>query len=152
MNELHDMYQELVLDHSKSPCNHHELESATHQAEGYNPFCGDRVKVYLLIEDGAIRDVAFTGEGCAICTASASMMTQAVRNMNSGDAEAAFDRFHDLLTDHAGTIEDGELDDLGDLASLVSVRRFPIRVKCATLPWHTLKAALHGDGEPVSTE
>lgn len=152
MSDLQSLYQELVLDHSKSPHNHHELESATHEAEGYNPFCGDRVKVHLRVEDGAIREAAFTGEGCAICTASASMMTQAVREATTAEADAAFDRFHHLLTEESGETDPDAMDELGDLAALIGVRRFPMRVKCATLPWHTLKAALHGEGEPVSTE
>ena len=149
MSGLDDLYQELILDHSKQPRNHHALDHATHQAEGYNPLCGDHVKVQLRIDDDTVADAAFTGTGCAICTASSSMMTQRLKGLSRDDAETMFDQFHTLLTE-----DDAEPDEavLGDLAALGGVRRFPMRVKCATLICHTARAALEGRGEPVTTE
>ncbi len=149
MTGLDDLYQELILEHSKKPRNHHALDHATHEAEGYNPLCGDHVKVQLRMDDQTIADAAFTGTGCAICTASTSMMTQRLKGQSREDAEALFEKFHTLLTE-----EDAEpdLDVLGDLAALGGVRRFPMRVKCATLSCHTAKAALEGEAQPVTTE
>jgi len=152
MGGLDDLYQELILEHSKQPRNHHALDAATHEAEGYNPLCGDRVKVQLALDEDTIRDAAFTGTGCAICTASSSMMTQRLRGTSRNDADRLFDRFHTMLTDDAGDVETEEDTELlGDLAALGGVRRFPMRVKCGTLACHTAKAALHGRDE-VTTE
>ncbi|MFW6060745.1 MAG: Fe-S cluster assembly sulfur transfer protein SufU [Phycisphaeraceae bacterium] len=146
---LDDLYQELILEHSRKPHNHHALEGATHQAEGYNPLCGDRVKVQLRVGEDAIADAAFTGTGCAICTASASMLTEQLKGQSRDDAAALFERFHTLLTEDDA---EPDVDVLGDLAALGGVRRFPMRVKCATLACHTAKAALEDRGEPVTTE
>lgn len=146
---LDELYQDLILDHSKSPRNRRELADADRTAEGYNPLCGDQVKIYLSMDGEQIKDVSFTGQACAICTASASMMTDAVRGHTEADAEQQIDSFRTLLTDQDATIDDG---DFGVLDALAGVKRFPMRVKCATLPWHTLRAALLDVGEEVSTE
>ena len=137
MNDLRDLYQEVILDHSKRPRNRRAIEGASHLANGRNPLCGDTLVVYLAVEGDLIRDVAFQGEGCAISTASASMLTEAVRGKTVDQARALFDRFHHLLTDG-----DDVPAGLGKLEAFSGVREFPVRVKCATLPWHTLKAAL----------
>lgn len=153
MTGLDELYQELIIEHSKKPRNHHALDDATHQAEGYNPLCGDHVTLQLRVaqDNGSdtVDAAAFTGTGCAICTASSSMLTQRLKGQSREAAQTLFDRFHDLLTrDDA----EPDVDVLGDLAALGGVRRFPMRVKCATLACHTAKAALEGRGEPVSTE
>lgn len=146
---LDDLYQELIIEHSRKPHNHHALDRATHQAEGYNPLCGDRVTMQLRVDQDAIDDAAFTGTGCAICTASASMLTERLKGRSRDQAKTLFDQFHQLLTDNQA---EADVDVLGDLAALGGVRRFPMRVKCATLACHTAKAALEDRGEPVSTE
>jgi nitrogen fixation protein NifU and related proteins len=147
MSDLRDLYQEVILDHSKRPRNFHALADANRRAEGYNPLCGDRETVFLRLEGDRVRDVAFQGTGCAISTASASMMTESVKGKSREEAEALFERFHDLITG-----QNGESADLGKLAVFSGVREYPVRVKCATLPWHTLKAALASDGATISTE
>ena len=153
MGELEDLYQELILEHSKQPRNHHALDTATHEAEGYNPLCGDRVKMQFQVDNGTIRDAAFTGTGCAICTASSSMFTQRLKGRTRDEAETLFDRFHALLTDeHAAVQGEDQASELGDLAALGGVRRFPMRVKCATLACHTARAALKGAQASVTTE
>src|SRR5262249_5335680 len=153
MSELRDLYQEVILDHSKRPRNFHSLPSANRKAEGYNPLCGDRETVYLQVEGDVLKDVAFEGSGCAISTASASMMTESLKGKTRAEADALFERFHGLIT---GAPEGGGGPALGKLEVFSGVREFPIRVKCATLPWHTLKAALQGNGASatptVSTE
>ena len=146
--QLRELYQEVILEHSKKPRNFHALESANHKAEGYNPLCGDHFTVYLDVKDGAIHDIGFQGSGCAISKASASMMTQTLKGKTEAEAEALFTRFHDLVTGHTG----GDGQDLGKLAVFAGVSEFPLRVKCATLAWHALRAALHGDQEAISTE
>ncbi len=146
--QLRELYQEVILEHSKKPRNFHALESANHKAEGYNPLCGDHFTVYLDVKDGAIQDIGFQGSGCAISKASASMMTQTLKGKTEAEAEALFTRFHDLVTGHTG----GDGQDLGKLAVFAGVSEFPLRVKCATLAWHALRAALHGDQEAISTE
>lgn len=151
MGELRDLYQEVILDHSKRPRNFGELAGANRRAEGYNPLCGDRETVYVRLEDDVLKDVGFRGTGCAISTASASMMTESLKGKTRSEAEALFERFHDLITGSDGESKP-ERPDLGKLAVFSGVREFPIRVKCATLPWHTLKAALTGEEETVSTE
>ena len=151
MGELRDLYQEVILDHSKRPRNFGELAGANRHAEGYNPLCGDRETVYVRLEDGILKDVGFRGAGCAISTASASMMTESVKGKTLADAEALFERFHDLITGNDGTTKTSR-PELGKLAVFSGVREFPVRVKCATLPWHTLKAALAGEEKTVSTE
>ena len=151
MGELRDLYQEMILDHSKRPRNFGDLAGANRRAEGYNPLCGDRETVYVRLEDDVLKDVGFRGAGCAISTASASMMTESLKGRTRAEAEALFERFHDLITGRDGESKT-ERPDLGKLAVFSGVREFPIRVKCATLPWHTLKAALAGEEKTVSTE
>ena len=148
MPELRDLYQEVILEHSKAPRNFKALESANHKAEGYNPLCGDRFTVYLEMDGDKIREVGFQGAGCAISKASASMMTQTVKGKTKEEAEKIFHRFHDLVTGHAC----GDEAELGKLAVFSGVSEFPMRVKCATLAWHTLEAALEGKQEKISTE
>lgn len=147
-HELRELYQEVILDHSKNPRNFRELENASHDAKGHNPLCGDRLALYVVVDDGVIRDVAFKGAGCAISTASASMMTEALKGKTEAQAEALFGTFHDVVTGK----RDASDDELGKLAVFAGVRDYPVRVKCATLAWHTLKAALAAKEEAVSTE
>lgn len=149
MNELDELYQEILLDHYKRPRNFGPLPGSDHEADGHNPLCGDRVHVRLKLDGDRLAEVKFEGSGCAISTASASMMTEAVRGKSVQDAERAFARFRALLTGPAGAVPDEEL---GEMAALAGVRAFPMRVKCATLPWHTLKAAIESKTEPVTTE
>ena len=149
MAELRDLYQEVILEHSKAPRNYRELAGANKHAEGYNPLCGDHFTVYLDLEGDAIRDITFQGSGCAISKASASMMTQAVKGKSKAEAQKIFSAFHKLVT--AGHVN-GDKADLGKLEAFSGVFEFPVRVKCATLAWHTLQAALEGKQEPVSTE
>ena len=149
MSDLRDLYQEVILDHSKRPRNFHAIEGAR-KAEGYNPLCGDRETIYLLLEGDRVKDVAFQGTGCAISTASASMMTESVKGKTREEAEALFGRFHDLITGKNGDSQSGP--ELGKLEVFSGVREYPVRVKCATLPWHTLRAALQSDGATISTE
>ncbi len=146
--DLDELYQQVILDHSRSPRNRGELPDANRSAEGYNPLCGDRVTVRLRERGGRIEEARFTGKGCAICTASASMMTDSVRGRSLDEAEKLFQCFHDLLT---GAQPD-PICDMGKLAAFAGVRKFPIRVKCATLPWHTLRAAAKEQNDVVSTE
>jgi nitrogen fixation protein NifU and related proteins len=138
MSELSDLYQEVILDHNRRPRNFHALDSATHAADGHNPLCGDRLRIYLKVEDGIVSDVAFEGAGCAISKASASMMTDAIKGRTLGEVDALFERFHRMVT----TPPDRPVEDMGKLSSLAGVREFPVRVKCASLAWHTLKAAM----------
>lgn len=147
MSELTDLYQEVILDHNRKPRNYRELVDASHTAEGYNPLCGDRLTLYLKVKDGVIAEVAFQGSGCAISRASASLMTDALKGKTVPEAQALFDRFHRMVT----TAPDQAVEDLGKLSALAGVREFPIRVKCASLAWHTLKAALERQ-QTVSTE
>jgi len=150
MEGLRELYQEVILDHSKKPRNFREIEKAEHHAKGYNPLCGDRVTVFVTLKDGAIQDVSFQGDGCAISTASASMMTESLKGKTMAEAEALFGKFHDLVT---GKLPPGEgTEGLGKLAVFAGVQEFPIRVKCATLAWHTLRAAIDNRPEAVSTE
>ncbi len=146
MSELRELYQEVILEHSKHPRNFRALDAANHKAEGYNPLCGDHFTVYVDVQDGAIQDIAFQGAGCAISKASASMMTQSLKGKSAGEADELFTKFHDLVTGH------GNGDAMGKLAVFSGVSEFPLRVKCATLAWHALRAALRGDQEAVSTE
>jgi nitrogen fixation NifU-like protein len=150
MSDLRDLYQEVILDHSKRPRNFHAMPDADRKADGYNPLCGDRETVYLDLEGDRLKDVSFQGAGCAISTASASMMTESVKGKTRAEAEALFDRFHALITGKDGGARNGP--ELGKLEVFSGVREYPVRVKCATLPWHTLKAALESDGATVSTE
>lgn len=147
-NELNDLYQEVILEHSKAPRNYRRPASTNHTAEGYNPLCGDRYTIFLdLEEDGSIRDVGFQGAGCAISKASASMMTQLVKGKTRAEADKIFAAFHRMVTG-----EEQDADELGKLAVFAGVRKFPARVKCATLAWHTLQSALDGKQDAVSTE
>lgn len=148
MPELRDLYQEVILEHSRAPRNYKALPAANHKAEGYNPLCGDRFTVYLQMDGDAIREVSFEGAGCAISKASASMMTQSVKGKTKAEAQHIFEQFHELVTGHS---HDHEAE-LGKLAVFSGVSEFPVRVKCATLAWHTLQAALEGKQDKVSTE
>ena len=154
MTDLRDLYQQVILDHNRKPRNFRVLESANRTAEGYNPLCGDQMKLYLDVEDGMIKDAAFQGKGCAISKASASLMTAAVIGKPVDEAEALFRRVHAMLTGDATASRDtsNDGDGLGKLAVFAGVREFPSRIKCATLPWHTLRAALSGAREAVTTE
>ena len=147
MNELRELYQEMILDHNRSPRNKGKLPDANAQAEGHNPLCGDRVTVYLDLSEGSVRNIRFEGVGCAISTASASMMTEAVMGKTVEEVEAMFQQFHQMVT-QGGVGAGIEFEKLEVLAG---VRDYPVRVKCATLPWHALHAALHNEGG-VSTE
>ena len=146
-SELRDLYQEVIVDHSKRPRNFRKLEGTVRSAEGFNPLCGDKVTVYVSLEDGVLRDVAFQGSGCAISTASASVMTEVLKGKSATEAEKLFEIFHALVTRGASASAD-----LGKLAVFAGVNEFPSRVKCAVLAWHTLRAALKGEHQPVSTE
>lgn len=149
MSELSELYQQVILDHNKRPRNFRKLEPATHTAEGHNPLCGDQLTIYLSVEGDEVKDVAFEGSGCAISKASASMMTQAVKGKRKAEAEELFKEFHSMVTGELD--EEQEENDLGNLKIFAGVREFPVRVKCATLPWHTLHAALNRQ-DLVSTE
>lgn len=150
MSDLRELYQQVILDHASRPRNHRELEHATHRSEGYNPLCGDRITVFCTAEGGTITDASFTGSGCAICTASSSMMTQFLKGKTFELARSVFTKFRDLVTGRVEAMD--VIDDLDKLAVFAGVRVFPIRVKCATLPWHTMKAALESSDEVISTE
>jgi nitrogen fixation protein NifU and related proteins len=147
MSDLSELYQEVILDHNKRPRNFRKIEGSSHHAEGYNPLCGDRLKLYVQVDGDRITDVAFQGSGCAISKASASLMTDAVKGHTVNEARSLFDRFHQVVT----TPPDQPVEDLGKLSVLAGVREFPVRVKCASLAWHTLKAALERH-ERTSTE
>ena len=149
MSELRDLYQEVILDHSRSPRNFGHHEPSNREAKGHNPLCGDKFTVFVLVEDGIVKDVSFEGRGCAISTASASLMTELLKGLTEDDAEAMFERFHGVVTGAKGEPFDDGLDKLNVLAG---VRGYPMRVKCATLAWHTLKAALNGTDDTVVTE
>jgi nitrogen fixation NifU-like protein len=153
MSELRELYQETILDHSRTPRNFGELPAANRKAEGYNPLCGDRATIGVALEGDVIRDIRFKGAGCSIFTASASMMTETVKGKTRPEAEILFERFHALITrDASRAARETPAPELGKLAVFAGVSEFPVRVKCAALAWHTLKAALHGDATPVSTE
>lgn len=150
MEDLRELYQQVILDHNKNPRNFRKLEDANRTSEGYNPLCGDQIKVYVRLEGDVIQEIGFEGSGCAISKASASIMTTVLKGKTLSEAEALFERFHQLVT----TPIDQKVDvaDLGKLAVFEGVREFPVRVKCATLPWHTVRAALAGEQKQVSTE
>jgi nitrogen fixation NifU-like protein len=147
MADLSGLYQEVILDHSKRPRNFRVIDDATARAEGYNPLCGDRLTLYVRMDGNKISDIAFKGSGCAISTASASILTETLKGKTRKDAEALFDTFHDLVTG-----KNGAGRNLGKLAVFSGVSEFPARVKCATLSWHTMKSALGGETNPVTTE
>jgi nitrogen fixation protein NifU and related proteins len=142
-----DLYQDLILDHSKHPRNCHAMADANHNAEGYNPLCGDKLKLYVRMEGDIVKDASFVGSGCAISTASASLMTESLKGKTREEALKLLDKFHNLLTTDTPVTKD-----LGKLVVFCGVRDYPARVKCATLAWHTLKSALEGVEEPVTTE
>ena len=149
MSELSDLYQEVILDHNRRPHNFRVIEPASAKQEGYNPLCGDRLTLYLTLAGDVIKDVAFQGSGCAISKASASLMTDALKGKSIGEARALFDQFHAMITSNPET----PAADLGKLSVFAGVREFPTRVKCASLAWHTMKAAVAHEGDgPVSTE
>jgi len=151
MFDLRDLYQEVIVDHNRSPRNFHAMDDATDTADGYNPLCGDRLTLYLKVDgDGVIEDVSFQGEGCAISTASASLMTEHLKGMRATEAERLFEAFKRMATSDVGSDVDGA--GLGKLAVLAGVREFPARVKCATLCWHTLHTALMHDNRTAKTE
>ena len=149
MSDLRELYQQVILDHNRNPRNFKELPAATARVEGYNPLCGDHYTIFLQVDGDIIRDIAFTGTGCAISKASASVMSSTVKGKTAAEADEIFDRFHKLVTGDGGGLDEAEL---GRLAAFSGVSEFPARVKCATLAWHTLRSALHGEGQVVSTE
>ena len=149
MSELSELYQQVILDHNKKPRNFRKLATANHTAEGFNPLCGDQLTVYLQLEHDAVKDISFEGQGCAIWKASASMMTQAVKGKSKQEVETIFNQFHRMVTGQLD--EETEPNQLGRLTIFSGVREFPVRVKCATLSWHTMHAALNNQ-ELVSTE
>ena len=152
MSELSDLYQQAVLDHNNRPRNFGRLENANGSAQGYNPLCGDIINVEVVLDGDKIREVGFQGEGCAISKASASMMTELVKGLDKKGAEELFETFHSSVTGESDMDMMEAIDKLGKLAALSGVSAFPMRVKCASLAWHTLKAALLGEGEKVTTE
>ncbi len=147
MSDLTELYQEVILDHNRRPRNFRRIETPSHHAEGYNPLCGDRLNLYVQVNEGTITDIAFEGSGCAISKASASLMTDALKGRTVAEAGHLFERFHRVVT----TPPDQPVEDLGKLSVLAGVREFPVRVKCASLAWHTMKAALDREAS-VSTE
>ena len=149
MSELSELYQQVILDHNKKPRNFRKVETANHIAEGFNPLCGDQLTIYLNLEDDMVKEVGFEGSGCAISKAAASMMTQAVKGKSKEEAENLFQEFHSMVTGELN--EETDENSLGNLKIFAGVREFPVRVKCATLAWHTLHAALNKEAQ-VSTE
>ncbi|MGH7797714.1 MAG: Fe-S cluster assembly sulfur transfer protein SufU [Candidatus Binatia bacterium] len=150
MSDLDDLYQEVILDHNKSPRNYRAMADANRKGEGYNPLCGDHVAVFLRLENGVIQDISFQGSGCAISKASASMMTAELKGKSEAAAHELFDSVHRMLTGEADGA--GGADKVGKLTILSGVCKFPARVKCASLAWHTVNAALAGDASPATTE
>jgi nitrogen fixation protein NifU and related proteins len=146
-DDLNDLYQQVILDHSKSPRNFHKMDGANRTAEGNNPLCGDQVTVYLKLEEDRIQDISFIGQGCAISKAAASMMTDFLKGKTVAEAQAVFDKFQQMVTTGRKDAEE-----LGKLAVFANVHKFPLRVKCAVLAWHAMSASLAGKAEPVSTE
>ena len=146
MSELRDLYQEIILDHGKRPRNLRRIDAPARKADGFNPLCGDKCTVYVAVDGDRVKDVAFEGSGCAISTASASIMTETLKGKSTAEAEALFEKFHALVTGK------GTGEALGKLDVFAGVSEFPARVKCASLAWHTVRAALHGADEPVTTE
>ncbi len=146
MSDLRDLYQEVIFDHNRHPRNFGPLATANRHADGFNPLCGDRLTLHLRVEDGVIREARFEGAGCAISTASASLMTEALIGKSEAEAAVLFEGFHHMVMGEITSV------DLGKLAVLAGVSEFPARVKCATLAWHTLNAALKNASQPVSTE
>lgn len=154
MNELSDLYQEVILDHNRRPRNFHKMKDADHQADGHNPLCGDKITVYLSMDGDKVSDLSFEGSGCAISKASASMMTEALKGKTLAEIRVLFGAFHYMITGQSGAAcsGDGGMPDIGKLVVFGGVREFPVRVKCATLAWHTLRAAIEGIHETATTE
>jgi len=150
MPELDELYQEVILDHNKSPRNYRTMAHANRKAQGYNPLCGDQVTVYVQLDDGIIKDISFQGSGCAISKASASLMTSALKGKSEAEAKQLFESVHRMLTGEPGG--NGHDEDVGKLAILSGVCKFPARVKCASLAWHTVNSALKGEDAVASTE
>ncbi len=150
MSDLQELYQDMVIDHNNRPRNFRKLEGANREVDGYNPLCGDRITLYVNLDGDRIADVGFQGSGCAISRASASMMTESVKGKDVAEAQKIFEAFRRMIT--RGPDEDFDADVVGDLEILSGVSEFPARVKCATLSWHTLRSALEGEDEAVSTE
>jgi nitrogen fixation NifU-like protein len=148
--DLRDLYQEVILDHQRNPRNFRVIPQPDRVSAGRNPLCGDEITVYVTLADGVVRDLSFQGTGCAICTASASLMTEHLKGKTVEEVGRLFDAFHGMLTDSAS--EASPLDSLGKLQVFEGVRQFPVRIKCATLPWHALRAAIENRDEVVSTE
>lgn len=148
MSELSDLYQEVIVDHSKRPRNMRRPADATHAADGHNPLCGDSISIFVTLRDGRVEDVGFEGRGCAISVASASLMTDMIKGKTVAESRAIFQAFHRMVTGKDELPDEG----LDKLAAFEGVRDFPVRVKCATLAWHTLQAALEGRAQPISTE
>jgi nitrogen fixation NifU-like protein len=149
VSDLRDLYQEVIFDHNRHPRNFGKLAGANRHADGHNPLCGDKLSLYLKIDNDVITDIRFEGSGCAISTASASLMTERLKGMKVADAESLFQKFHAVITKDGHDVDSSQL---GKLSVLTGVREYPARVKCATLAWHTLEAALHDKGETASTE
>lgn len=149
MSELNELYQQVILDHNKSPKNYKECEGCNHSSEGYNPLCGDHIYIHLKVEDDIIKDITFTGIGCAISKASASLMTSALKGKTKKEAEELFEKFHKLVTSDTG--DEQNIEGLGKLMVFSGVREFPMRVKCASLAWHTMLSALK-EQDKTSTE
>lgn len=148
--ELRELYQEVILDHNKSPRNFRKLDTANKTAEGYNPLCGDKINIFLEVENRTVKDISFIGSGCAISKASASIMSTIIKGKTINEAEKLFGKFHDLIT---GKLNESEsIEDLGKLAVLAGVKEFPVRVKCASLAWHTMISALKNENKAVTTE
>ena len=149
MSDLRELYQQVILDHYKRPRNFQKMESANRHAEGHNPLCGDQITVYLQMDGDVIKKISFQGAGCAISQSAASLMTTALKGKTKAEAEELFKKFHDMVTGEGAGADPMEL---GKLAVFCGVSEFPVRVKCASLPWHTLHAALEGKDDPISTE
>jgi len=147
MNDLQDLYQQVIIDHNHNPRNFHEIEHPSHSAKGHNPLCGDKIDIYLTIKDDIITEVSFTGSGCAISKASSSLMTEALTGKTVKEAQQLFDSVHNMITNGKTDVED-----IGKLAVLSGIHKFPARVKCAILPWHTMKNALEKNTKPIITE
>jgi len=148
--ELRELYQQVILDHNKSPRNFKKLESANRTAEGYNPLCGDKIDIFLDVEGDIVKNISFQGSGCAISKASASLMSEVVKGKSVQEAKKIFEKFHDLITGKLN--EDDNIEELGKLAVLAGVKEFPIRVKCASLAWHTMLSALKNEEKTITTE
>jgi nitrogen fixation protein NifU and related proteins len=145
-DDLNDLYQEVILDHSKSPRNYHKMPGANRMAQGHNPLCGDQINIYLLMDQDVIKDISFEGSGCAISKASASLLTAALKGKTKTEVQKLFNKVREMVTT-------GQMDgEIGKLTVFAGVHKFPARVKCAILPWHAVMAAMEGEAEPVSTE